>query len=522
MRRCRALLAMVLAALPVAVPRGSTAAEADDARLQRLSYWQESPLDLRRADAADIALLPGLDPDLAEGVVGLREAGALHRLEDLLRVPGLGPAELDALQPYVRLGGAAPAAGAELDLAVQRRRSDGPRWRQATHAVAGGIDLEFVILRSPRPVRRGAARLALGDRVTLSGGDLVLSGPAEVFAALDSRSRVAPAARPRAAQVRARTDSGEQPGWTGVALGQDGRGFAFVGRGPAGRTAGGLALGGRHEGLRFGLALRAGDGLSAAGGFVSHGAGRAVSWVEFLAEPRARAGRFGVRLAGQGWRFGFDGSAADGAMSRGSDPVTGDRLDRAHEVLQVHGRLRQADWSAGFLAREMRRGPEPRVSRVATLDLDLVWRPRSRPGPERLDLALRAAPARRLTLVAHFRSGSAFLRARFSRESDGEESAEIFGVDLERTLPAGRVILAAATVDGDGSRVWTVRRPGTGIYPVWLRPAESLGASGVELQGARLRMGVWAWIRGGGSRAPETGLGLTCGLRAGRLVRRLH
>ncbi len=63
------------------------------------------PLDLSRASAADLALIPGLGPALARRIVALRgeRGGRFARLDELNAVRGLGAARLEQLRPYLSL-----------------------------------------------------------------------------------------------------------------------------------------------------------------------------------------------------------------------------------------------------------------------------------------------------------------------------------------------------------------------------------------------------------------------------------
>jgi competence protein ComEA len=59
-------------------------------------------LDVNQATAAQLEALPGIGPVLAGSIVEYRAAnGPFARLEDLLRVPGIGPAKLEQLAPYL-------------------------------------------------------------------------------------------------------------------------------------------------------------------------------------------------------------------------------------------------------------------------------------------------------------------------------------------------------------------------------------------------------------------------------------
>lgn len=58
-------------------------------------------VDLNRAAPRDLALLPGVGEALARAIVREREAnGPFRAVDDLRRVPGLGPATLERLRPF--------------------------------------------------------------------------------------------------------------------------------------------------------------------------------------------------------------------------------------------------------------------------------------------------------------------------------------------------------------------------------------------------------------------------------------
>jgi competence protein ComEA len=64
-----------------------------------------APVDLARATVAELERLPGVGPELARRIVEAREAGGgFRRLEELLEVPGIGPATLERLRPLVTVG----------------------------------------------------------------------------------------------------------------------------------------------------------------------------------------------------------------------------------------------------------------------------------------------------------------------------------------------------------------------------------------------------------------------------------
>jgi competence protein ComEA len=60
-------------------------------------------LSINQASATDLESLPGVGPVLAERIVSYRESnGRFEAVEDLLEVPGIGEAKLDAIRDLVR------------------------------------------------------------------------------------------------------------------------------------------------------------------------------------------------------------------------------------------------------------------------------------------------------------------------------------------------------------------------------------------------------------------------------------
>jgi len=61
-------------------------------------------LNLNTATLAELDRLPGIGPSLAKEILAYREAhGAFASVDDLLLVPGIGPAKLAALRDWIRI-----------------------------------------------------------------------------------------------------------------------------------------------------------------------------------------------------------------------------------------------------------------------------------------------------------------------------------------------------------------------------------------------------------------------------------
>jgi len=72
---------------------------------ERCRYLHELPVDLNRADRAELALLPGIGDKLAERILRERQrAKGFSSVEDLLRVPGIGAKSLERLRGRVTPG----------------------------------------------------------------------------------------------------------------------------------------------------------------------------------------------------------------------------------------------------------------------------------------------------------------------------------------------------------------------------------------------------------------------------------
>jgi competence protein ComEA len=63
-----------------------------------------TPVDLNTATQAELEALPGIGPATALAILSQRERhGPFRTVDDLLDVPGIGPAKLDAFRDLVRV-----------------------------------------------------------------------------------------------------------------------------------------------------------------------------------------------------------------------------------------------------------------------------------------------------------------------------------------------------------------------------------------------------------------------------------
>ena len=77
------------------------------------------PIDPNLADAATLETLPGIGPARAFAIVAARERRPFDRVEDLTRVPGIGPRTLAGLAGLIGIG-EPPGAGRGRDLGPPR------------------------------------------------------------------------------------------------------------------------------------------------------------------------------------------------------------------------------------------------------------------------------------------------------------------------------------------------------------------------------------------------------------------
>ncbi len=68
----------------------------------RSSFTGQSRLDINRATIEQLDTLPGLSRAAAENIVAYRQVnGFFTSIEDLLEVPGIGPATLDSIRDWI-------------------------------------------------------------------------------------------------------------------------------------------------------------------------------------------------------------------------------------------------------------------------------------------------------------------------------------------------------------------------------------------------------------------------------------
>jgi competence protein ComEA len=68
------------------------------------------PIDPNLADAATLETLPGIGPSRALAIVEARGRQPFRRIEDLERVPGIGPRTLAGMATWIGIAEAEPAS----------------------------------------------------------------------------------------------------------------------------------------------------------------------------------------------------------------------------------------------------------------------------------------------------------------------------------------------------------------------------------------------------------------------------
>jgi len=112
----------------------------DEERRRGEPLAEGETLELNRAGELDLDRLPGVGPSTARAIVETRDGrGGFGAVEELLDVPGIGPATLEKIRPHVELGGGAPVT-ARGRRATVRRVPPAPGRSVLTPEAASGTD----------------------------------------------------------------------------------------------------------------------------------------------------------------------------------------------------------------------------------------------------------------------------------------------------------------------------------------------------------------------------------------------
>ncbi len=111
------LLALALGALTVTAAAGAAPADAQarratvEAAAPPTASASEGVVNIQTATPEELQRLPGIGPSKASAIVAFRERTAFRRVEDILRVRGIGRATFRRLRPYLSVSGPTTLSG---------------------------------------------------------------------------------------------------------------------------------------------------------------------------------------------------------------------------------------------------------------------------------------------------------------------------------------------------------------------------------------------------------------------------
>jgi hypothetical protein len=505
-------LGVVVLLLTVSAVGADAATETEIA--EQLERWLEDPLDLGTATAADLSLLPWIDTIQAAAIVGLRQAGGLTRLHDLLQVPELDSVSLAAIEPFVTLPAARGAPGWQRLRVGARSRSGGQmiphaRWSGGQGNWSAQINLRSESLSGGRmwAAWRGSGHAVLvGDLRPRVGWGLLDEDPR-------SRSRSAPLSIAHRMDLSPYASVTLPSMWRGVGWSaRFGRlaTLAAGGRGPRATRA--MAAAELHSPepdvrLRLGAAVRV-ERTSRVFGAWMGGSTDPLDWRVEAARPMGGSSRLaaGVRMHGPAGRVGL-GWVADRVGGGGTDPVSGLRLDRPHRSLQMDAARRGSGVVATLLVRRLWRGApgDATVRDRAEAGIEGraswgAWTLRLR-GDRTADPDGSEVVTFRATWGERGLGRRRTLRLRQVWDARGSTSLLAGGLEADRPL---RWRLAVAGVTGQRSLPWSPSLPGSGTLGPWLAPGSIGLAAGVAFPlESRTVFSAWLGTEMAGTASPD-------------------
>lgn len=103
-RWCRALATACLSLLLCGGLGAQPLSAATPVQVDRQAE-QPQAIDLNKADLQQLQSLPGIGAAIAQRILDFRKAnGPFERVEELLKVRGIGEKSLEKLRPYLRVG----------------------------------------------------------------------------------------------------------------------------------------------------------------------------------------------------------------------------------------------------------------------------------------------------------------------------------------------------------------------------------------------------------------------------------
>jgi competence protein ComEA len=102
--RARFARSLAVALAVLALVGSAPAARASGTETPRAQSAPSAPVDLNKASQDELTALPGIGPEMARRIVEFREQnGPFKRVEDLLKVKGIGEKSFQKLRPHVKV-----------------------------------------------------------------------------------------------------------------------------------------------------------------------------------------------------------------------------------------------------------------------------------------------------------------------------------------------------------------------------------------------------------------------------------
>ena len=102
-RRVGAMVGLCLVAMTLAVATGSVVAAEGDAGKSANSEPARQ-IDINKATAVELTAIPGVGTAIAQRIVEFRDKqGPFRRVEDLLKIRGIGEKSFQKIRPYVKV-----------------------------------------------------------------------------------------------------------------------------------------------------------------------------------------------------------------------------------------------------------------------------------------------------------------------------------------------------------------------------------------------------------------------------------
>lgn len=90
-----------------------TSSGSESARSKKLTLQDVAPVNINTAPPSVLELLPGVGEKTAEKIVEQRSAAPFRKVEDIMKVKGIGPKKFAEMKPYITVGNAGTAATPE-------------------------------------------------------------------------------------------------------------------------------------------------------------------------------------------------------------------------------------------------------------------------------------------------------------------------------------------------------------------------------------------------------------------------